>query len=121
MQVVESEHNLLNYVYRLLLREVLKLAQTLEELASFDDLGDNVVVDVVFHQVNNANDFGMAFAAKNTELILQQLNVDFPLPDRSFLHYFDCKLIAGVDVNTPPHLPEGTRTESFANFVFGLN
>lgn len=57
-------------VCSLCLTETLQLGESLEKLATLDDLRYNVEVFIVFQQVHYSNDVRVTFAAKNAQLVL---------------------------------------------------
>ena len=75
VHVVEAEHDLMDDVGGLRLGEACELGQSLEELTALDELGDDVVVFIVFYQINDAYNVWMRFFTKYRKLVLKQFDV----------------------------------------------
>lgn len=66
MQVIESEHHLLDNVDCLFFRETIELAESFEELSSFNNLRDDIVIIGILTEINDPDDLGMTLASKDT-------------------------------------------------------
>ena len=71
MHVIKTEHHLMNDISCLILRKAWNFCKSFEELATFDDFRDNIVVLIVLNQVNDPYDVGVTLLTKNWQLILQ--------------------------------------------------
>ena len=107
----------MNDMCGLIFREALQEAQTLEQFTTFNDLGHNVVVQLVLEQVNDADDLRMTLAAKDSELILEQLHVDFALAHLLLLHDLDGELRARVSVRAAQDLTESALSKHGTHLV----
>ena len=70
MHIIKSEHDLTNYVGCLTLRKAIKLRQTIKQLTAFDNLWDNIIIFIVFDQINYPNNIRMRLLAEDLQLIL---------------------------------------------------
>ena len=121
MQIIEPKHDLPNNVDRLSLGETLELLKPFEELAPFDDLGDDVIIVLVFQQIHNANDLGMAFAAQDAQLVFEQRQKDFSFSNHFFLHNFYCEFVPGVIQFALAHFAKSALAEVVPQGVLLLN
>lgn len=86
----------------LALREMGQLGKALEQLASFDQLRHNIVVFLVFDQVDDADDIRMRLLSQDRELILQELDINFLFLNLPLGHYFHRKDLSRRPVRAVP-------------------
>ena len=65
MHIVQPKHYLVNDVGRLRLGEAGQLREPLEQLATLDQLGDDVVVLRILDQVDDSDDVGVRLLAQD--------------------------------------------------------
>ena len=117
VHIVESEHDLVDDIGSLGLREAVDLDESLEKLAAFDYLRDYVVVLLVFQQVDYSDDVWMRFLAKDRELVLKELDVNLLLLDSLLLHDLDRKRLLAVLVHAEAHCSERSLAQSLAEEI----
>ena len=94
--------------------------QTLEELATLEQLRHDVVVLVVLNKLNDAHDTRVRLLSQYLQLIHKQLYVDLLLLNLLLLHDLDGKGLASRDLLADAHGTESALTEDRTKVVLRL-
>lgn len=99
VHVIKAKHDLVNDIDSLWLSEAGALGKSVEQLTTFDNFWDHIIIFSIFYQIDNSDNIWVRFFAQYGELILQKLNVDLLLLNSSLSHNFDGKCLLGVLVH----------------------
>ena len=117
VQVIETQHHLIDNISSYLLGKAVHLCKPLEQLSSFHQLADHVVVLIVLNQVHYSDDIRMRFRAQDGKLILQKLDVDLMLLHCPLGHDLDSEGLPAVFVHAQPDQAKGPLAKSLAKHV----
>ena len=75
VHVVQAKHHLVDDIGGLSFSKAVDLDESLEELASFNDFWDDIIVLLIFQQVYYSDNVWMRFLSEDGQLILEQLYI----------------------------------------------
>lgn len=98
MQIVQTQHDLVYYVGSISFREFLYFCQSSEELATFHQFWDDVIIFIVFDKFNYSYYIRVAIVKQQIEFIFQQILIYLVFQYFLFCYYLHREFGAAVEV-----------------------
>lgn len=121
VHVVEWQKDLLNELSSLRLREHLVFDDMIVKFAAFDNLRDDVVVNLILKHLNDPDNVWVVGLRKNVKLLFHQVD-EYLVRVYVFLwHNFHGELLPADAIQALTDLPERPLSESLTNLVFACD